>query len=475
MKKKFLTSAFGVVVLLAMSISNVMATPPGTWGTDVTMFNMDSASIAHITFTKYDAFTAGGATDPGHAVALPNIPSDTTGYYIAAGGSYYYNPANDPNFGSSFNGSVVLSSDKPLAAIVSAANNSTGTAYASDTYGGISKTSAKVILPIVMARLGTWNTRVSIQNAGTVATDVTIKYVGANAPAQQTVAGLPANQAVRLDQYDSGASNFNGSAVVTSTGSQQLAVTVEEYRTGGGVLITYNGVVDTDADTTVYMPGYIDQGIWTTDFTVVNNDAVAAPIIITFTGITNKIEGTIAPGGSAYFNNHGNPKMPTGFTGTLPTNYYGSATVVSTGGKVVSEYNISNNNGGPGNANEGYVGFPNTAGATTVVVPLIENMYSTGWETTFTVQNIDGGTANLSLTYGGNKAANCNPCTADVTGGSKTFNQGQDGHIPTGFIGGVKIVSTNAKRIVVIGDQANFKSSTYAPGDTAGGFTGFGQ
>jgi hypothetical protein len=482
MKKKFLTSALGVLVLLAMTKSTVMPTPPRTWGTDVTMFNTDSANNAHPIFTKYKSFDT-GVVDTGTQIAMPGMPLDAAASnapYIAPGGSYYYNPVSDPNFGTNFNGSVVLSSDRPLAAIVGVGNNFKSAAYAGDTYGGISKTSAKVILPIVMGRLGTWNTRISIQNAGSAATNVTLTYVGtANVPAPTTISNVPANQAVRIDQYDAGVTGFNGSAIVTTNNGQPVAVTVEEYRTSGGVLITYNGIVDTDADSTVYMPGYIDRGAWATDMTIVNVDtAVTANVTISFTNSTSTIAGPIAAGKSVYFNR--TQGLPAGFSGAFPNDYYGSATVTTTGGKVVTSYNITNNriNGLPANNNMGYVGFPSSAAATTVIDPLVEDLYH-GWESTFTVQNVEGGTANLKLYYAGNTgspAPLCNPCLASITTGSMTFVQQGGGHVSPNFIGGVRIVSD--KKIVVIGDQGQYQdysANGYSAGDTAGGFTGFGQ
>ncbi|MER3401017.1 MAG: hypothetical protein C4313_07795 [Thermoflexus sp.] len=50
--------------------------------------------------------------------------------------------------------------------------------------------------------------------------------------------------------------------------------------------------------------------------------------------------------------------------------------------------------------------------------------------------------------------------------GARTFNQGTDGHVPRGFIGGVGIASDSP--IAVIGDQ----NSRVLPGDVAAGFPG---
>jgi hypothetical protein len=354
-----------------------------------------------------------------------------------------------------------------LAATATVANSFTGSQYASDAYSGVSNPSASVFLPIIMGKLGVWNTRITVQNAGSGAANVTIHYIGSGAPADTTITGLPSNMMAMVDQGDNtGMTNFNGAALVSS--SNALAVIVDEYKTTGGVLVSYNGVPLASADTTLYMPGFIGQGVWATDFTIVNTEGSSADITVKFSGVSNQVAGTIAANGAAYVNGFTN-NYPSGWTGTAPTsNYYGAATITSSK-KVVVVYNISNSAGGPGNFAEGYVGFPSTGAAKKVSVPLIESHYTSGWDTTFSVLSVDGTLANLSLVYSGNKTPTCNPCTATTsTSGSKTFNQGLSGdlHVPTGFIGGVTI--TSDKDIVVIADQ----NLTGATGDTAAGFPG---
>jgi len=450
--------AFGLVVvlggLLAMSVQ--AQGPPGSWTTDFTILNLeDSAGTVNI--TRYAECETGCSEDLGTLVKEEAI---------AANGSYYYNPALDSTFPNNWSGSIVVSSDRQIAATVTVANSESGSDYASDAYSGVSVVEDSVFLPIVMGSLGSWNTLMAIQNVGSATTDVTIEYIGSGAPANTTISNLPPNMTAIVDQQENtGMSNFNGSALVTASGGQPLAIVVEEYKTTGGVLVNYVGIPLSQADTTIYMPGFIAQNVWATDFTIVNTTGNLATVDIAFSGASNALHGTIAANGSAYVNGYtGN--YPSGWTGSAPTSgYYGSATVTSDE-DVVIVYNISNSAaGGAGNFSVGYVGAPSTQGATDVAVPLIENQYSTGWDTTFSVQVISGGTANLSMVYSGNMAASCNPCTASVTG-SGTFNQVTDGHVPTGFLGGVTITSDTD--IVVIGDQ----NKTGGSGDTAAGFPG---
>ncbi|HEX9117910.1 MAG TPA: hypothetical protein VGA61_17715 [Anaerolineae bacterium] len=461
-----LTVLFGLFGGTAMAAP---AGPPGVWSTDFTLLNLDNAQ-ANIGVVRYGQWTSSGSPDAGTAIPVQQTGNPTPNT-ITPNGSLYYNPSADPNFPPQFTGSVVVSSDHRVAATVTLWNNLTGAQYASDAYAGVNNPATSVILPIVMAHLGPWNTRMSIQNAGSAAANVTITYVGPNAPSAGTVVNLPPNQMAIVDQGDLPASvqNFNGSAIVTST--QPLAVELDEYKTTGGVLVSYAGIPSTQAGKTILLPGFISKGVWVTDFTVVNIDNAPGTVTVNFSGTSKSVTGPIGASGSAtgsvYVGTNGRATA-SGWTGQGPVstdNYYGSATVTSTT-NVVVVYNIANPGGGPGYYAIGYTGQSSAAATTTVAVPLIENKYSSGWLTTYSVQSADGTPANLSMVFSGNKAPNCNPCTFNMTGATRTFDQSADGFVPTGFIGGVTI--TASKPIVVIADQ-NLLGGL---GDTAAGFPG---
>jgi len=452
-------SFIAVIVVSLLIFGPIYAAPLGNWVTDFTLYNLSDTQTASISVRRYDACEGSCVADTGTVVV------DTT---ISPNDSFYYNPASDGTFPSDYVGSIVVTSDQPLVGTVTLANDLTGSDYASDAYSAVVVPATEVFLPIIMARLGVWNTRISIQNAGSSDANITIDYIGSGAPSDTTITGLPANMMAMVDQYDLGATGFNGSAVVTS--SQPVAVIVEEYKTSGGVLVSYNGVPSANASQTVYLPGFIGQGVWATDFTIVNTEGSPATVSVSFSDSGNSLSGTIPADGSVYINGYAGI-YPAGWTGAAPTSgYYGSASVTSSTDIVVA-YNIANSGGGPGNLAMGYIGFASSSVAQEVVVPLIMNNYSTGWDTTFSVQNVDGGTANLDLYYSGNLSPSCSPCEFAMTEASHTFNQASDAHIPSGFLGGVKIVSD--KNIVVIADQANYDSPNYAGGDSAAGFAGF--
>ena len=449
-----------VAILAGVFLTPVSAQdgPPGSWTTDFTVLNLDTGGPATVNITRYGLCEGTCSADAGTLI---------TSTVIAAGGSYYYNPINDPSFPAGFGGSVVMSSDKALAATVTVGNDGTGKAYATDAYAGIAQVSDSIFLPIIMGKLSVWNTRIAVQNAGSAATDVTITYIGAGAPAATVVSGLPPNMTALVDQgANAGMSNFNGSALVTA--SEPLAIMVDEYKSTGGVLVDYVGVPSDQADTTIYMPGYIASGVWQTDFTIVNTAGSTATVSIAFSGaFTGTLNGDIAPNGSAYVNGFLGV-YPTGWTGAAPTDgYYGSATVTSSQ-DIVVVYNEANSAApGTGNFSVGYVAFPSTAGSMNVAVPLIMNAaYGGNWDTTVSVQVIGGGDANLTMSYADVAGAIPETITDSYTFNYSTPGNKGYGDLVEGYAGGVII--TSDVNIVVIADQ-NLRGGV---GDTAAGFPG---
>ena len=429
-------------------IGQAQGAPPGSFTVDFNIQNI-GGSPANIVVTFYnpDGSTAGTKT-------FNNV---------AAGGSAYFNPALHPLDGggslpSGWMGSAVVAAAQPVAAIATVANDLSGSQYVSDAYVGVSQPDTRMFAPIVMAKLGPWNTRMAIQNAGTVATTVVITYVsGGSVVATQQVANIPPGAMALVDQFDLPAlNNFNGSAILSS--DQPIAVTVDEYKSTGGLLVSYAALPLAKASTTLYMPGYINAwGAWTTDFTIINTSSSPATVQIAFTN-GQALHCAIPGNGSLYLNPAAN--VYGGCTGgPLAPNFYGAATVTSDQPLVIA-YNIANTLG-PGDRAIGYTAFAPSDVGTRIAVPLIENAYSGGqWVTTFSVQAISG-TATLTLRY-----SNGTVKTGLRVDGARTFNQLTDGHVPPGFIGSVVIESDSP--IAVIGDQ----NSLVKPGDVAAGFPG---
>lgn len=445
------------IILFAVLFSIVgsaWGAPPGQFTVDFNIQNMGTgpANIV-VNFINPDGSSAGTKTFSG----------------VPAGGSAYFNPALHTLDGggtlpSGWQGAAIVSADQPVSAIATVANNLSGSQYVSDAYVGIGEPSTVVFAPIVMAKLGPWNTRMAIQNAGASPANVEIRFIsGGNVVATQSISNLPVGASALVDQLDHPTlTNFNGSAIISAT--QPVAVTVDEYRITGGMLVSYSALPLSKASTTLYMPGYINAyGPWTTDFTMINTASSPASVQIQFTN-NQTLNCSIPANGSLYLNPAAN--VYGGCTGgPLASNFYGAATVSSTQPLVIA-YNIANTLG-PGDRAIGYTAFAPSDVGEKMAVPLIENQYSGGkWTTTFSVQVIDGGTADLTLIYSGIYLGNPVIYTQTVTvNNAQTFNQ-SDGPIPPGFLGSVTISSD--KPIAVIGDQ----NSLILSGDVAAGFPG---
>lgn len=447
MRRKLLRFLVTLGAILGV-IGQAQGAPPGSFTVDFNIQNI-GGSPANIVVTFYNPDGSAAGTK--------------TFNNVAAGASAYFNPALHPLDGGSllpsgWQGSAVVAADQPVSAIATVANDLSGSQYVSDAYVGVSQPDTRMFAPIVMAKLGPWNTRMAIQNAGSMTATVDITYVsGGTVVATQRIATIPPGAMALVDQFDHPTlNNFNGSAILSAT--QPIAVTVDEYKSTGGLLVSYAALPLVKASTTLYMPGYINAyGAWTTDFTIINTSNSPATVHIAFTN-GQALDCSIPGNGSLYLNPAAN--VYGGCTGgPLASNFYGAATVTSDQPLVIA-YNIANTLG-PGDRAIGYTAFAPSDVGTRIAVPLIENQYGGGkWVTTFSVQAISG-TATLTLRYSDGTVR-----TGLAVNGSRTFNQLTDGHVPPGFIGSVVIEADSP--IAVIGDQ----NSLVKPGDVAAGFPG---
>jgi hypothetical protein len=428
-----------------------LGAPPGRFTADYSIQNLGSRpAIVMIRFVNPDGSEAGKKTF----------------YNVPAGGSAYFHPARHALDGgiplpAGWWGTAIVSADQPVAAVTTVANDLSGPLYASDAYGGAVEPSPILFAPLVRIQRGSWNTRIVVQNAGDAPANVRIRFVsGRTVVAAQTISDLPAGASAIVDRYEHPAlSHFNGSAVIT--GTAPLVVTVDEYRTRGGLLISYTGLPLSKAGTTLYMPGYLNAyGPWTTDFTLVNTSNIPAFVRIRFTN--NQILYCTVPANGNLYLNPAAGVYGGCAGGPLASNFHGAATV-SASQPIVIAYRITNALG-PGDQALAYTAVHPADTGTKMAVPLIQNQYGEGkWTTAFAVQVIGGGTARLSLTYKGNLGTfTWRGLITDF----RAFNPASDGHVPAGFLGSALILSD--KPLAVVGSR----SSPIQPGDAAAGFPG---
>jgi hypothetical protein len=180
--------------------------------------------------------------------AIPGGVSDT----IPAMGSKTYYPIHPEG---TFNGSVVISSNKQVAAIANLL--ASGTVTAASATNSFSAGASPVNLPLIMRGNYGFDTWFNVQNVGTATTHVTVTYYPGSAGNSGVTeeADIPAGAAATFDQATNTALGdmFVGSAVVTSDG-QPLVATVEQVGSTESfmVLMGYNGFVA--GSTTVNLP-----------------------------------------------------------------------------------------------------------------------------------------------------------------------------------------------------------------------------
>ena len=131
------------------------------------------------------------------------------------------------------------SASQPLVAVVNQLNSG---AKKGASYGGFDPAAgtAKVSMPLVMARNSSWYTGVTVQNVGSSSTAVTLMYSDGSGPYTQTIA---AGASWVVDQNSHFGGTFVGSATFEAgTGGKIIAVCNELNPTlPGDAFLVYEG------------------------------------------------------------------------------------------------------------------------------------------------------------------------------------------------------------------------------------------
>jgi hypothetical protein len=365
------------MLALALLVLPVAAFAQGnlTSGFQIQNLSSSTASVS-VQFVNQDGTTA--TTQSGTIAANQSVtffplgapPATWTGNAVPAG----------------FNGSVVISSDQPVAAITNILRNDFA---AGGSYNGFSSGDTNATLPIIMKNNSGYSTYFNVQNLGSADATVNIQYVhglsgtDATEPAVTIKAGA-AHQYVQSSNANLGAV-FVGIAKVTS--DQPVAVTVNED--GGAQFLTYDGLPASKASSSSLLPlvmannsgfftgiGVTNVGSAATDVTI-----TYAPNSLTGAGACGALTPTVFPGVAANsgvfaLQNASDPQFAT-------CSYVGSATVTSSGQNVVA---VVNQLGGP--YASAYEGFSPADATATIKLPLVMANNS-GYFTGIQVQNAD--------------------------------------------------------------------------------------
>lgn len=246
------------------------------------------------------------------------------------------------------------------------------------------------------------------------------------------------------------------SAVVRVTAGPPVAAVVYQTRPDG-MALSYEGFAS--GAPTVYAPlQFREYGGWSTGIQVQN--VGSAPCTATLTvipqggGLSYTYSASLAPGASHTWDFRNPDQVP-----GLPAGFLGSATVSSDNGQplvaVVNEVKSGET------ISLSYDAL--TGGATTLYAPFIARdapLWEQQWSTGLQVQNLGGATAQVLIEYVSGEGTAVYSTTAAIPPGSSvSFDHRQEGvlPLPSGFLGGARLTSTNGVPIGAIVNFVNYR------------------
>ena len=439
-------AGLGLALSLALSpVSQTSAQQGITWTTGFQVQNLGTATATvGIELYNRDGTSAASITNESITTSKTYYPVPT----VAAG----------------FQGSAVVSSDQPVAAIVNIMGNSgvSGTPFYSESVSGISSsaTGLQVNLPLIMRGNSGFNTWFSVQNAGTGPATVNIVYTpgkDANGAATGTAVTsapvtIPVGAAMVFNQAPEAGlgTKFIGSAKLTS--DQALAVVVNQVGTGATkTLLTYSGF--SQGSNNVVLPLIMQaNATYFTGISIQNVGTTPANVHVTYAA--NTIGGTFKPTDVTVPLAAGASQ---GYIINGTDRYIGSATVTtdSTDQNVVVVVNQLSTSKGRGTA---YEGISRALATSKVSFPLLMNAnsnYFTGVQCT----NLGATASNLTLTFSADTSTSATgtppPVTANVAAGA-SINWLQDAQLgTTKYIGSGTVTSSTGSPVVCIVNELN--------------------
>lgn len=380
-----------LLVLAALTVSGVQA-QGGTWVSGVSVQNPGSTD-ALVTLEFYAADTAGAVY--WFSDTIPARSQKT--WYIP-------NLTDVPD---NFVGSVVVSSDQPVQAIVNTQVPTTGTGTMSNpnrvgTSSGVTDPAPQMYVPQVMRDYYGWNSYLAVQNAGSSSASVTVKiYNAAGTEVDSEAVTIPAGSMHLFSQADNTTlgSSFVGSAKITS--AENLAVVCNFYNAATDYTTaqfhSYNGF--SGGATTLFVPRLVkDYYNYQSGLKVQNVGSANTTVTVTyyFGGTTyTQTSPTIGPGQAwgPYLGEESQlPASMAGLSGS------GSGIITSSGGVPIVATVNEDNRADPAGRGVTYNAFLSGEETTTVAFPQVTSKYY-GYSSGLQIQSVGSGTATLSVTY----------------------------------------------------------------------------
>lgn len=388
MKKSFyLIIVIGLMLGLFGASSNPVNAQIFTYISGIQVYNL-SNTVANISFSYYDSSTG----------LLNGSPISDT---IAAGESknYYPHPA------SGFSGSLLISSDQPLAAI-SNLQSVDGTARSS--YVGQTSGATTIYLPTLMTANSLNNTWMSIQNTGSSDATISIDYSDCTSNEPSGIVIKPGAAKTINNATETCHASKIYSGIITST--QPIAAVAMQEKPG--VIYAYSGLRTTGSTNPIMPIATFNNSNNQTGIQIQNTGTESSEITITYIPSTTGGYGTectetntVPAGGSVTF---GWPA----FYSTVPAGYVGSSTctrgerflgsALVTGNSAGVTINSVANQAKYGTSRAGaYTAFSPDSGTPKVVFPLIFDRRGNSAKliTAFNVMNVGSASTNIKCIF----------------------------------------------------------------------------
>jgi len=386
---------------------------------------------AEVMLTFYDTDGSTAATIIGISLTA-NAP--------ASWNQLYY----PPGLSSGWNGSVVVSSSQPLAAIVNEAAISPLVEAAS--YTGFESGGTTAYLPSIFKNAWTWTTTFAVQNAGSVATDITVEFRDMSGTLVDTdvYPDVAAGASVYCNQGvdDELGSFFAGSVKITSNPEPVVAVVNEDstyYDT-----MAYNGLAS--GSTSVYLPSiFKTYYCWSTDIRMMNvggSSTTATLSFRDFDGVeTYSVDVPLDPNVPWATNQHFDDNIPFFWAGSVRVTTDPAQPLV-----VIVNEAAQDPSCGSGKA-MAYSGMP--ASGTEYVLPSIfRNAW--GWFTDLRMMNITGSEVSVTRRYYNMAGTEVWSDTQPIPAyGVRAYNQMFEEDLGGFFEGSVKLEATGDIVVIV--------------------------
>lgn len=319
---------------------------------------------------------------------------------IPANGSKTYFPISNVSAG--FNGSLVFSSDKKIAAIsniLAIAGGVTGKAAAS--YVGRDTGATTIRLPLLNKNNSGFNTWFSVQNAGTADANISIDYSDNGIGADATATIKPGAAKVFYQAQETHtAAVFAGT--VTSTNNQPLVAAV--IQESSAVMFAYTGFTGAGSTAPVFPLINANNANYITGLQIQNAGNAETEVTVSYTpsaaGTACTEKQTIAPGASSTF-----------ALRAFANSSLGAAENCADGARFVGSAKVTANSANqplvgignqllPGRNGEAYGSFSAEEATAKVVMPLIMARNG-GYFTGFNIQNVGDAATTVNCTFSG--------------------------------------------------------------------------